>query len=277
MTLAMGFKCTDGAILCADSQLTIPYPYSTKFPGNKIFEFPELQGAPFFTYAGDVDYSLMCIYRLARKVKELEKDQPTEDILTHEVREIHREYHSIDDGLMLQLIVGFRRPDAKVALYKVFGASVAPCLSSVPVCLGIGTPVAMAVMAPFYAAPMDMSEACRTAVYALFQVKSQVEGVGGSTEIVFLRDGRAREFYHIPLSGESVRVFEDIFSVFQDAVRPILLNVTGLKEDTPQFKFYLKEFEKRMLKVRARHLTEKRSQGRNASDIFPPRWILGGQ
>lgn len=272
MTLAMGFKCVDGVILCADTQLTLPYPYSTKYPSNKIFDFRELQSAPFFTYAGDVAFSTMCIHRIANRFSETEKKRAAERVLVEEVRKIHAEYHSIDKELYLQLIVAFRRADAKVALYRVMGAAVEPCVSSVPVCVGVGTPVAMAVMAPFYPVPMTMSEACRTAVYALFQVKNQVEGVGGLTEIVFLRDGRDRQFYHIPLSRESVRVFEETFTVFQEAIRPVLLTYTTLESDTPEFKDYLKQFERRMLQMRSKHMQEQRRADRTLKDLLSPKW-----
>lgn len=271
MTLAMGFKCMDGAILCADTQLTIPYPYQTKYTGDKIFGFRELRCAPFFTYAGDVEFSTMCTFRLAKRLRETEKKRATEEVLAEEVRRIHQEYHyayNAQNGVELQLLVAFRQPDAKVALYVIRGGAISPCSSAIPVCLGIGTPVAMAAMAPFYSGPMSLSEACRTAVYALFQVKSQVEGVGGGTEIMFLRDGRSHAFYHIPLGRESVAVFEQAFEAFQEAIRPVLLTYTTLESDTPSFKRYLKEFSQRMMKLRSRQMAEYRKMHKDLRDAF---------
>ncbi len=95
--------------------------------------FREVQCAPFFTYAGDVDFSMMCIHRIAKRMEQTEKRHAAEDVLMEEVRKIHKEYYyayNSHNGNELQLIVGFRQADSRVALYRVLGGSVPPGVTS---------------------------------------------------------------------------------------------------------------------------------------------------
>ena len=261
MTIAIGFKCTDGAILCADSQFTI---YSTKYPGNKIFGFPELKSQPFFAFAGDVTFSTMCIDRIMKKIAEAEKgDHDVASTLTRECRDIHEQYcHAFrDEGLYLQLLVVFRQLNTKLAMYKVLGPSVAPFLSSGVECIGVGTPLALSVIVPLYLPSTTTSQAARIGFYALCQVKKFVEGCGGQTEMVTFREDKAVRGY-IPHSEESGKLFEQTLSSFQEAARPILLSYDNIEEETLSFKRRLKSFSQALIETRTEQIKQWRKPAR---------------
>jgi 20S proteasome alpha/beta subunit len=210
MTIGIVFKCIDGAVLCADTQLTIPFPYSSKYPGLKIFGFPELQSQPFFTYAGEVAFSTMCINRLADRIAQAEKaGREVAETLTGECKKIHNEYSRLypDGRLTLGLLLVLRRPDASLALYKIIAPSVAPLLSPPFECIGVGTPVAQSVIVPLCSPSITTNEAARIGYYALSQAKQFVEGCGGQTEMVTFREGEARRGYYDIVEEHTV-IFE---------------------------------------------------------------------
>jgi 20S proteasome alpha/beta subunit len=262
MTIGIAFKCTDGAVLCADTQMTIAQPYSTKYPGSKIFGFPELRSQPFFTYAGRVDFSTMCIDRIVGRIAEAEKT--TGDVthaLIEECKRIHAEYLNLygDERLTLELLTVLRQPDARLALYRVCGAVVAPFLSSPVECIGVGTPVALSVITPLCPLSMTASQAARIGFYALSQVKRFVDGCGGQTEMVTFRENEPR-FGYVPHSEESTRIFEQTFAAFQEAARPILLSYDNVESNDDIFDRYLSEFAKNLKALRSRQIQASAAQ-----------------
>src|SRR5271170_6684014 len=66
MTIAAGFKCSDGIVLCADSQMTASD--GTKYNAPKIFSYSENQVDAVFAFAGSEVFSKMCIERLAKRI-----------------------------------------------------------------------------------------------------------------------------------------------------------------------------------------------------------------
>jgi len=252
MTIGIAFKCRDGAVLCADTQLTIPYPYSLKYSKTKIFGFTELTSRPFFTYAGDVDFSLMCIHRIVGVLASAKKRADVESTLSREAIKIHAEYFPLypDERLTLQLLAVFRVPDGTWRVAKVTGPRVTPVMGTVE-CIGVGTPVAQCIIVPLLASlNLDTREAARIGFYVLSQVKQFVEGCGGDTEMVTFRD-RGGQFDYVPHLKESGLFFGEAFSAFQDALRPILLGYNAVEEDTPTFETQLREMVKKLKAFRA--------------------------
>jgi 20S proteasome alpha/beta subunit len=257
MTLAIAWKSRDGAILGADTEFT-GGGYS-KYKGKKILGFPELRTQPFFAFAGMVDYSMMCIHRLAKVIgKEEEEAAPdVPAVIERELVRIHKEYGPLypDDPLTLQLLIVLRHPGAKLALFKVWGPVMAPIPDNGVECIGVGETVSRLVIDRFYREEMTTPQADRAVMYTLFKAKEFVGGVGKDSEIVFFRDGEAK-FGCLPVHGESITKFQETLSMFDEAARDILLNYNAVEEDEELFAHRLKVFSETLIKARAGQIEE---------------------
>jgi 20S proteasome alpha/beta subunit len=257
MTLAIAWKSTDGAILGADTEFT-GGGYS-KYKGKKILGFPELGSQPFFAFAGVVDYSMMCIDELVKGIRKEEKkaapDVPA--AIRRELVRMHREYGPLypDGPLTLQLLIVLRRPGAKLALFRVCGPVMAPIPENGVECIGVGETVSRLVIDRFYREGMTSPQADRAVMYTLFKAKEFVGGVGKDSEIVFFREGEAK-FGCLPVEGETITMFQETLSTFDEAARDILLNYNTVEEDSGVFTQRLKVFSETLIKARAEQIEE---------------------
>lgn len=69
MTIAAGFRCNDGVVLCADTQINAGV---SKFPESKMRMYGQLTCAPVFVFAGDVEFSTMAIDIIADAIEDAE-------------------------------------------------------------------------------------------------------------------------------------------------------------------------------------------------------------
>src|SRR5688500_14489037 len=96
MTIAAGFRFSDGLLICADLEITHGsefkaratkiFPYSFKASGNNAV----------FTFSGEVMLSRQCIRKIARALASASPKEKSlsamEDTLAEEVYEFHQKY-----------------------------------------------------------------------------------------------------------------------------------------------------------------------------------------
>jgi hypothetical protein len=70
LTIAAGFCCSDGVVLCADTQYTVPE--TMKYPDSKLRMVPELHCLPFFVFCGDIDFQKQCVSSFTSALSEAE-------------------------------------------------------------------------------------------------------------------------------------------------------------------------------------------------------------
>ena len=224
MTIAAGFKCQDGVVLCADTEMSVPY--LLKYPASKMTIVPFLKSKAFFTYAGDELFSKMCIARLAARLRRLEGDDglPVFTSLQQEALAIHQEYAGVLET-PLQVLIALQGYE-KVDLYQINEHSVAWVSSYT--CIGSGMMVARASAEPLYKVSMSVKEVSFVAAYALGQAKKYGFGCGSQSQIVLIypRKGDPRfftdEHYDFMLQAEVERL-EKGYEAITSALRALLL------------------------------------------------------
>ena len=259
MTVAAAFACQDGAVLCADTQLTVPGWF--KYPESKITVISKFKCRPFFVYAGDVDFSKMCIERIARKLADVLNPSSASitlpaaaaDLLKEEAITIYNQYRKF---CQLQLLIALQGK-VSVYLYKLSGLSVSPILSYE--CIGAGASIARSVASVLYESSMQVKETSFVATYALGQAKKHSYGVGGQSQVVMIyRRGSRAPDYDLMTELEANEL-EKGYESIQLALRPMLLsqaNLLGGESQEAEFKRQLQELVKvlrRERKVRGLH------------------------
>jgi hypothetical protein len=231
----------------------------SKYKGKKILGFPQLRSQPFFAFAGDVDYSMMCIDKIANVIKKGEKkaapDVPA--VIQREIVRIHKEYGALypDKPLTLHLLIVLRHPGAKLALFKVRGPIMAPIPDDGVECIGVGQSVFRLMVDRFYRERMTTPQVDRAVMYTLSKAKEFVACVGKDSEIWFFRDGEP-ESRCLPVGAGSIQVFQEILSTFDEAAKDILLSYSTVEEDTGLFAHRLELFSKTLIEARTKQMEQ---------------------
>src|ERR1035438_480933 len=150
MTIAAGFCCSDGIVLCADTQYTIPE--TMKYPDSKLRMAPELRCLPFFVFCGDMDFQKQCISSFTSALTEAEENGTLlHSALERAALEMHSAYYDAysdpSEKLSATMFVSVLI-DGKRRIYKVFG----PKVSDVEPfeCMGSGSYLARALADSFW-------------------------------------------------------------------------------------------------------------------------------
>jgi hypothetical protein len=244
LTIAAAFQAQDGVVLCADSQMTVPFVL--KYPAKKIIGFPKLRCKPHFTFAGREDFSKNAIKRLGRRIEQSEKAKT--DILTNiedECRKIHSEFYDVyalpEEKLELSIL--FTLYQDRFRTYKAQG----PIVSEIDTCdfLGTGATVARATASQFYDPSMNVTKVWVMAAYCLLQAKTYADGCGDPSQIaVFWNTSAVQE--PINISEKEIREIEKTFATIQKAITPVLLSCSDIDEPLSTFDRDLKKLSQTM-------------------------------
>jgi Proteasome subunit len=254
MTIAAGFRCSDGIVLCADSQMTATD--GTKYNAQKIFSYSKNQVDAVFAFAGMEVFSKMCIERLAACILASNFDS-VEQVLQTEAFNIHEAYapratvHATDYDL--DILVGVRFTSGirdGIALYHIEGPAVSPPIKTFD-CLGIGRTVARQAIGLFLGDSLTVQEASRIGVYCLKQTKDHVDACGGPSQVLMLWDADDFLGYDPPYNVEQdyILEIERGFSVLFESLRPVFLNFNNTLSFESNFTKHLEDAAKTIKKV----------------------------
>ena len=257
MTIAAGFRCSDGVVLCADTQMT--YPGLLKFPGSKIRLFNRMGCQPAFALAGQVDFSNMAIHRLAMVALDAErKGLDIHDAVTKECVAIHREYfplYSPSERLELSLLFAMRvKKDTPVHLFEIRGPVIAPITTYG--CIGSGTYFGTSIAQTLYKSTLTVQQVAQMCVYLLFAVKKNVDGCGGKSQIVCLSDSGGWSTLADFDRVSSIESREEDYEVFEDSLRHILLEFTDYDVPSRDFDKRLSDFSAEISERRSKRLKD---------------------
>jgi 20S proteasome alpha/beta subunit len=219
VTIAAGFRCRNGVVLCADSRITVPN--ISKYEEPKIATLLGIAKAAFYTFEGDVGFSKMAIEMLAEKMHEAEVDgRSMVKALRQEVLQIHKDYSNLHSGkecLYLSLLLAIQTGEDKIDLFRVEGPRVIKAGDTV--FIGCGGIVASSAVSLLYDREMCVLEAARMAAMALLQAKTHVDGCGGRSEVVriFSNGSNSR------MEANEIKEAEDRYREFLRAGRAQLL------------------------------------------------------
>jgi 20S proteasome alpha/beta subunit len=202
MTIAAGFVCADGIVLCADTQETTGY---TKNNTEKIRHWKDDGLCIAITGAGDAELIETVGERIQHALvweyspKEIRWTDQVRDIIQQEISSAFERYIAPyaafprDDwpGCDLLIVVTVKNEvNNYECLFKASGTTVRQ-IEFGGDCVGSGLILAKSLMERFCSSFMDLDELVLAMCYVMFQTKKWVEGCGGNTDLIvssFSRD-----------------------------------------------------------------------------------------
>jgi hypothetical protein len=252
LTIAAGFICTDGIVICADTQETIPGYVKTHTQKMKLMRSPFFNIA--FTGAGDGELIDMTVQEMDIA---LAREKPTTE---WDIRQTLKK--SLLDTFHAQIlcdpdILPEHRPDLLIALqydagtllYKATGTKIFRLESSV--CVGSGLLMAKSLIAQLFDPGMNLAQGSLVAMHVLNQAKRWVDGCGGNSDVLMLSN-QGRTIVRVPT--DEVKTMEAHFDEFNNCIRPLFLAAPDGKVTHEQFEELVKKFRIDMLTIRGRFM-----------------------
>ena len=257
MTIAAGFPCKNGLVLCADTQETISGYVKTDTGKIRVISTPHHHIV--FTGAGDGDLIDTAIDEMSDAIR---TENPVgltrvayvlKKTMLRVFDESIKPYAAfpLDDRPSITLLIGIQSTAATV-LYKASGTSFR--LLQNAECIGYGLALGKSLTQQLFTKDMTVEHAGLTAVYVLHQAKRWIDGCGGNSDIVVLsNDGNI-----LQMSTRMVDQLEKHFDEFNRYLGPILIGCADRDFDSTKFEEMMDDFDYQLRKLR----------GRFVSDIF---------
>ena len=229
VTIAIGFRCTDGVVLAADTEYNVG---NSKVHATKIFELqPRQDFRVVFTGAGDASYMKMA-------VEKIDQAMPTGNQTILEIKDtiekinaqIHKKHIYPFPGKaaekpFYQLLAAIWTKGQRTRLIKTSETS----LSEVPEyeCLGYGD-LANYLASVHYSSTITTQEAMLLAVYSVSLSKKHVPSCSGNTNVAIVtNDGQIDR----PLDSQ-ISAAEIYFKEFEQSIADLM--VTCLSADSTE-------------------------------------------
>lgn len=191
MTIAAGFVLDDGILLCADTLYTDGY---TKEYRDKIFPWAGKYAAACFAMAGNSDIARMAVEDCRAALSAAKTDELSTTKILRLVRPIlKRTYetyvdqrpHEDRESAHFELLIGLVTRTEEPALFVV-----RPGFAPVDTfeCIGGGRQLGRHIIEPSYDRHLTVNRAVVLAIQALAATKQRVNGVGGQSQFLVLRD-----------------------------------------------------------------------------------------
>lgn len=252
MTIAAGFRCKDGIVLCADTEITLSVGKTYE---SKIF-YPSERLGCHLTYCGSADFAKELVGDLQRTLA-----STTEDTALSVIKNAYKELFDQscdpnDVNTWTSILVTLREKvngKDRVNLYAGRGRHFAP--ESRYATLGIGQDQSESLFNPLYSQDMTITQAIYMSIYALHLVKGFVPGCGGETQYTELLDDRDLISFG-PLFRPQVKDVEKDLVFLSNAFRPVLLTFADLEleVETGAFHAAFREMGKRLKEYRKKRV-----------------------
>ncbi|HVB35014.1 MAG TPA: hypothetical protein VNJ52_11675 [Patescibacteria group bacterium] len=205
MTIGAGFRCKDGVVLCADTQITWSGWY--KRTASKITRVSTLNDRLIFVQAGVISSGKFMIEKLARAAQAENPKTITalESVLRKACHVVRQE---LKERYGPQLLLTVRTKD-HAFLYAIEGYKLEP-IQNTCCCIGTGAVVVNHLIERCYTPTMTIREAVFLAAYIAKDAKDFGSDVGGTTQIVTVPDGGAWDMVQ---STEVARLEKDYESI----------------------------------------------------------------
>lgn len=190
MTIGIGFRCTDGIVLCADEQITYG-AYFKKYE-YKIFTHNTTDWAIAMTYAGDPELMKVVDEKFREamgKAYHSKKPESASEIkkLLEKTLTAMRTLDAAQDPDGFYMLCGIVIPNKEMALIRTDRKKVREVKDSSYV--GIGESSALEYLTKLFVASnaLNARQAMYIGVYLAIQAKAYVHGCGGETDSVILK------------------------------------------------------------------------------------------
>ncbi len=245
--MAAGFRCSDGIVLCADTELT--YTDILKYQGSKIRVYEREGLAAAITGAGDWEYLRMAFEKVLDRIDELPS---TLDAIQSDFERIILDIHARHIPLFprepkpgIDVLLAVRCEGDGLALIRSSDTAIAR--SSTFELLGTGSLLARSFADNLYAPDIRMKECVFLAAYVMRLAKRYVPAVGGSSDIVALPfEGQMRNEPAVNITD-----LEQLYAELHSSLRPVLLAfpdvAASLQDSLNMQRMSDEEFERKLM------------------------------
>lgn len=247
MTIAAGVVCTDGVVVCADTEIT---EGNAKYEQMKIWAQGDYL---LLTGSGSSDYLKMAADKLAGRFIASRPDTPfsardaveklVRGIYNQQVLPFHHANYPYAQDLGIYLIVAVRCANGDLALIKT--SHMGAFLSSEYASTGAGSEVFNYWAKHFLVSKMPMDVASYFCLFMLREAKNSASGCGGSTHVLKMNTN--------PNATKVLRrIFDDrtILAGFPESVVQVLLSAVDLRKTDLAFDSDLQRFRTMVSQLR---------------------------
>lgn len=245
MTIAAGFRCREGLVLCADTQETIQGYVKTDTDKISISQI----GLNTYAFAGAGNS-----VQLDGLVQEIEARLtsktphalgPVKKLIRETLEEFFPHPHYPKPYPETQLLIAVQQSTGP-ALYVTSDRAISEVRNSESI--GSGIALSKSLAAQYYRFDLSLQELSVIAGYILYYAKKWVDGCGGRSDI-FLSN-RSRGFTPIP--QQAVSLLESYFDRLDAALSPILMASPCQPKNDALFRKLLKQLSKDLWVQRAK-------------------------
>jgi hypothetical protein len=249
MTIAAGFLCEDGIVICADREVSTG---SDKWEESKIFTLHTDASRPhtnaIFAGSGWLDYVKMTVDKIRKRGMFVATALEIEEVVEETVLEVHRKhirFYPADEKPNFDLVVGIRDESGLVLLQSI-GTSVRRVPNSFS-CIGVGQTLANYLSRKLKPQNDTAAEAAFLAVQILDQVKANVPECGGrfSDVAVLPKDGPI-----IRINPSALLDIEYRAQEFALLLKPLLMSVTNPTFSDKDFEARVAELTEQCRQIR---------------------------
>ena len=192
MTIVVGFQCTNGVLLCADTLMSWSGSTGKTYQSKILPVQPEADS--YLAYAGDRDF----IDDFLAEVRKATAGKSGTDLL-ETVGRVYSKFHSDhythapkSERTWAHILIT-AKVNGKVVLY----AGRARHFSQVESCctVGIGAEHAESIVQSLYEKKLPMDTAYYVGIHTLYKVKKFVQGCGGKTDVAWIGDREIDESF----------------------------------------------------------------------------------
>lgn len=241
MTIAAGFLCPEGVLLCADTEIS---GWTLKHHESKLRYFDCPGGRIGFAIAGNIEFAHATIDKCARRMAMVEPEKTIpclEKFLDREYRRtvLSNEVARADERYHYQLLIAvWLRNENKARLYVTLHTTIRPVGGFE--CIGLGRELAGYLIRPVTTG-LSMRRAIALAAYALKAAKDSVQNCGGMTVYLqMMNDGRVGTITSI---HRGITEYIERFSnEFDFLCRNLLFRIAELDAPDESVECYMREF-----------------------------------
>ena len=241
MTLIAGFTCTDGVVMCADTELTVQG--WVKYSGSKIKSYTKLRSHPVFSFCGDERFCTMFISKVAKQIFLAEAaNEPIVKAIEDEAFSVHKRFkgeaYEVESALILSVLMG-QGGKKQRRLCEISSGIVTPVEQS---CLGSGALVTKSMIAELFSKDLSMKEVALLTTYLLAEGKTYGYGVGKESQILLLSHAGWWNFFPDDPFYPNVKEIEGDYIELNKLLRPIIAAYSNVEIHKEKFAKILEEF-----------------------------------
>lgn len=224
MTIAAGFACKDGIVLCADSEYS--WGSLLKTQGTKIARPPAGKAVVLIAGAGAASFMQGFFEDVRDRLPKTRKTVPAiKQMVSRTLQDLYRSYRVVpnwnDARSGGQFLIAVRGQDGRLALWETVGTRTNEVYDCA--CIGCGLYLGYYITGFLYREQMTVGDAACAASILLKELAGRTQHVGGDGEVVKLREAGDPK----KLDIKTIQELGSKFLRIQEAVRPVIFASLG--------------------------------------------------